>query len=188
MRWRVPLAVLGLCLLSVAGSVLAATDIRGVRLWRAPDNTRLVFDLSGPVKHSVFTLAAPERIVIDVSGAQLQMALEQLNLSNTPIRAVRAAQRAPGELRMVLDLSARVTPKSFTLEPNQQYGHRLVVDLFDGEAPSNVPPCSPACPSRLRRRRRAFRRRRVASATSSSPSMPAMAARTPGPSARTKTL
>lgn len=146
MRWRVPLAVLGLCLLSVAGSVLAATDIRGVRLWRAPDNTRLVFDLSGPVKHSVFTLAAPERIVIDVSGAQLQMALEQLNLSNTPIRAVRAAQRAPGELRMVLDLSARVTPKSFTLEPNQQYGHRLVVDLFDGEAPSNVPPVQPSLP------------------------------------------
>ena len=34
MRWRVPLAVLGLCLLSVAGSVLAATDIRGGRLWR----------------------------------------------------------------------------------------------------------------------------------------------------------
>lgn len=146
MRWRVPLAVLGLCLLSVAGSVLAATDIRGVRLWRAPDNTRLVFDLSGPVKHSVFTLAAPERIVIDVSGAQLQMALEQLNLSNTPIRAVRAAQRAPGELRMVLDLSARVTPKSFTLEPNQQYGHRLVVDLFDGEAPSNLPPVQPSLP------------------------------------------
>ncbi|PCB94231.1 hypothetical protein CJT55_31800, partial [Pseudomonas aeruginosa] len=41
------------------------------RIWRAPDNTRLVFDLSGPVQHSLFTLAAPNRIVIDVSGAQL---------------------------------------------------------------------------------------------------------------------
>lgn len=125
----------------------AAAEVRSVRLWRAPDNTRLVFDLSGPVQHSLFTLSAPNRIVINVSGADLNTALEQLSLSNTPITSVRSAQRAPGELRMVFDLSAPVTPKSFTLAPNQQYGHRLVVDLFDqdaGDTPARSPSVSPA--------------------------------------------
>src|SRR5690606_4817919 len=125
MRMRALFGGIGLMLASLAVDVLAATDIRSVRLWRAPDNTRLVFDLSGPVQHSVFTLAAPSRIVIDLNGAQLATRLDQLSLSNTPITGIRSAQRSPTDLRLVLDLSATVTPKSFSLAPNQQYGHRL---------------------------------------------------------------
>ncbi|WP_443190651.1 N-acetylmuramoyl-L-alanine amidase, partial [Pseudomonas indica] len=134
MRLRAMFAGLGVLLAAVAVDALAATEVRGVRLWRAPDNTRLVFDLSGPVQHNVFTLTAPNRIVIDVNGAQLATQLEQLSLSNTPITSIRSAQRTPTDLRVVLDLSAAVDPKSFTLAPNQQYGHRLVVDLFDQSA------------------------------------------------------
>jgi len=119
---------------ALAVEVFAASDVRSVRLWRAPDNTRLVFDLSGPVRHSVFTLSAPDRIVIDVGGAKLVTQLDQLTLSNTPITGMRSAQRTPEDLRVVIDLSAPVSPKSFTLAPNAQYGHRLVVDLFDQEA------------------------------------------------------
>ncbi|WP_447594347.1 N-acetylmuramoyl-L-alanine amidase [Aquipseudomonas campi] len=131
MRMRALLSTVGLILVVLTADVLAATEVRSVRLWRAPDNTRLVFDLSGPVQHSVFTLTAPNRLVIDVSGAQLATRLDQLSLSNTPITAIRSAQRTPTDLRLVLDLSAMVSPKSFTLAPNQQYGNRLVVDLFD---------------------------------------------------------
>jgi N-acetylmuramoyl-L-alanine amidase len=144
MRWairpRALLAVLSTALAMLAAeAVLAASEIRSVRLWRAPDNTRLVFDLSGPVQHSVFTLSAPERIVIDVDGAQLKTRLEQLATANTPIRSLRVAERAPGQLRIVLDMAAPVAPKSFSLAPNQQYGHRLVVDLFDqDEAPTQA--------------------------------------------------
>ncbi|CAM3676933.1 MAG: N-acetylmuramoyl-L-alanine amidase [Gammaproteobacteria bacterium HGW-Gammaproteobacteria-12] len=136
MRIGALVTAVGVLLAALAAEVLAASDIRSVRLWRAPDNTRLVFDLSGPVQHSVFTLAAPDRIVIDVSGAKLATNLEQLSLANTPITGVRSAQRSADDLRVVIDLSAPVSPKSFTLAPNQQYGHRLVVDLFDqGSAP-----------------------------------------------------
>ncbi|MDU9407014.1 N-acetylmuramoyl-L-alanine amidase [Pseudomonas sp. zfem001] len=136
MRIGALVTAVGVLLAALAAEALAASDIRSVRLWRAPDNTRLVFDLSGPVQHSVFTLAAPDRIVIDVTGAKLATNLEQLSLANTPITGVRSAQRSADDLRVVIDLSAPVSPKSFTLAPNQQYGHRLVVDLFDqGSAP-----------------------------------------------------
>nr|WP_256834423.1 N-acetylmuramoyl-L-alanine amidase [Pseudomonas oleovorans] len=136
MRIGALVTAVGVLLAALAAEALAASDIRSVRLWRAPDNTRLVFDLSGPVQHSVFTLVAPDRIVIDVTGAKLVTNLEQLSLANTPITGVRSAQRSADDLRVVIDLSAPVSPKSFTLAPNQQYGHRLVVDLFDqGSAP-----------------------------------------------------
>lgn len=120
-------------LLAISVDALAASEVRGVRIWRAPDSTRLVFDLSGPVQHSLFTLAAPNRVVVDLKGAQLAINLKQLSLANTPITSVRSAQRSPDELRLVIDLSAAVTPKSFYMAPNQQYGNRLVVDLFDAK-------------------------------------------------------
>ncbi|MDF9891416.1 UNVERIFIED_ORG: N-acetylmuramoyl-L-alanine amidase [Pseudomonas vranovensis] len=113
-----------------------------MRLWRAPDNTRLVFDLSGPVQHSVFTLTAPDRLVIDINGATLAAPLS-VSTSNTPITSVRSAQRTPTDLRVVVDLKKSVTPKSFILAPNAQYGNRLVVDLFDQEADAAPPPPTP---------------------------------------------
>ncbi|WXL28038.1 N-acetylmuramoyl-L-alanine amidase [Ectopseudomonas mendocina] len=133
---------LAVALFSLAFEAVAASDVRSVRLWRAPDNTRLVFDLSGPVQHSVFQLAAPNRIVIDVNGAKLATRLDQLSLANTPITGVRSAQRTADDLRVVIDLAKPVTPKSFTLAPNQQYGHRLVVDLFDQDAAAPTTPAS----------------------------------------------
>ena len=141
MRIGALVTAVGVLLAALAAEALAASDIRSVRLWRAPDNTRLVFDLSGPVQHNVFTLSAPNRIVIDVSGAKLATGFDQLSLGNTPITGVRSAQRSAEELRVVIDLSAPVSPKSFTLAPNQQYGHRLVVDLFDQDS---APPATQA--------------------------------------------
>src|SRR5690606_2643128 len=129
---RLRALLIGLVVLfGASAQAFATSEVRSVRLWRAPDNTRLVFDLSGPVQHNVITLSAPDRIVIDVSGGRLATSFDQLSLSNTPITSVRSAQRSANELRVVIDLSRAVSPKSFSLAPNQQYGHRLVLDLFD---------------------------------------------------------
>ncbi len=139
MRIRALVAVVGLLLAALAVDALAATQVKSVRLWRAPDNTRLVFDLSGPVQHSVFTLTSPDRLVIDINGATLGGPMN-VPTANTPITSLRAAQRTPTDLRVVVDLKKAVTPKSFVLAPNAQYGNRLVVDLFDNPADAAPPP------------------------------------------------
>ncbi len=140
---RIPqlLAALVICI-TLPLEALAMTQVNSARLWRAPDNTRLVFDLTGPVEHSVFTLSAPDRIVIDIKKTQLSTQLSGLTGGKSPITQVRTGQQGTDELRIVLDISEQVTPKSFTLTPNQQYGHRLVVDLFDQGAsvPKHVAP------------------------------------------------
>ena len=142
---RVAAAFVGIAMLLGLTAEAMAVEVRGVRLWRAPDNTRLVFDLGGPTEHSVFTLSAPDRLVIDIPAGQMKAALDQLSVENTPIKGLRSAQRTPSELRIVVDLGARVTPRSFTLPPNQQYGHRLVVDLYDeGAAPETPAATAPA--------------------------------------------
>lgn len=136
---RALVTVVGLLLTALAVDALAATQVKSVRLWRAPDNTRLVFDLSGPAQHSVFTLTSPDRLVIDINGATLGGPLN-VPMANTPITSMRSAQRTATDLRVVIDLKKAVTPKSFTLAPNQQYGNRLVVDLFDEPGDANPSP------------------------------------------------
>ncbi|MBV0934100.1 N-acetylmuramoyl-L-alanine amidase [Marinobacterium weihaiense] len=114
-----------LCLMTLTAQ---AGDIRNVRAWLAPDNTRLVFDLSGPVQHKLFTLANPDRVVIDIEQTRLNASLDALDLDKSPIGSIRHSKRGQG-VRIVLDLTEKVRPKSFDLKPNDQYGHRLVVDL-----------------------------------------------------------
>ncbi|WP_104099018.1 N-acetylmuramoyl-L-alanine amidase [Stutzerimonas kunmingensis] len=151
---RIRTLIGGLVLLLMATDLHAASDVQSVRLWRAPDNTRLVFDLSGPVEHKIFTLTAPDRLVIDVTGATLKAELDKLPLKNTPVASLRAGQHDADTLRVVVDLHAPVAPKSFSLAPNQQYGHRLVVDLFDQatsaraatQPPATATPATPAAP------------------------------------------
>ena len=108
-----------------------AAEVLDVRLWRAPDHTRVVFDLSEPVSHSLLELDNPRRLVVDMPDVRLLEALTDLPLENTPIDRVRSGVREGDDLRIVFDLAAQIRPKSFPLAPNERTGHRLVLDLFD---------------------------------------------------------
>jgi N-acetylmuramoyl-L-alanine amidase len=118
-------------------SVVSATfavEIHDVRLWRAPDHTRIVFDLSAPVDHRLLSLGKPDRIVLDVSSATLKASLTSLDFTNTPIARIRSGIRDGTDLRIVLDINTGVEPRSFVLKANAQTGDRLVVDLYDRDA------------------------------------------------------
>ena len=126
--------VLAACSL-LASVAVSAAEVEEVRLWRAPDHTRLVFDLSGEVQYKLFTLSNPERVVIDVEGSSFTGDLSLVDWEDSPISGMRSAIRDGNTLRMVIDLAAQVEPRSFTLAPNSELGDRLVVDLYD-QAPS----------------------------------------------------
>jgi len=120
---------------------VSATQIRNARLWRSDDKLRLVFDLSGPVSYKTFTLSAPDRLIIDLSGASLSGDFSQLALSETVIRSIRSGHFGKGDTRIVLDLSGPVQLNTFLLEPQDGQGHRLVLDLL-----SNSKVAAPSVP------------------------------------------
>lgn len=124
-----------------------AVTVDNVRLRRAPDHTRLVFDVSGPVQHKILTLTKPHRLVIDIDDTQLDASFAQLSLANSPIERIRSARRDKTDLRVVLDLKEAVKPRSFTLRANQEFGNRLVVDLYDREQ-SSAPKVKKTVPDR----------------------------------------
>ncbi|WP_460108329.1 N-acetylmuramoyl-L-alanine amidase [Pseudomonas sp. S3_H04] len=118
---------------------VSATQIRNARLWRSEEKLRLVFDLSGPVRYKTFTLSAPERLIIDVSGADLSGDFSQLALNGTVIRSIRSGPFGQGDTRIVLDLSNPVLLNSFLLAPQDGQSHRLVLDLVSAKAAPEIP-------------------------------------------------
>ncbi|MDI9244870.1 N-acetylmuramoyl-L-alanine amidase [Marinobacter sp. CHS3-4] len=118
-------------LLVLALPVSAGVNVESVRIWPAPDHTRLVLDVGDSVDHNIFSLTGPARLVIDLKNTRLKADFGALDLSGSPVRRIRSAPRNGNDLRVVLDLKSDIKPRSFQLEPNQQYGHRLVVDLID---------------------------------------------------------
>lgn len=108
-----------------------ATVIEGLRIWRAPDHTRVVLDLSGPVDHVIAPLSNPERLVLDISGVQLRADPDSLSLTDTPIEKIRTGVQNQTDVRLVFDLKTKVQPRSFLLKKHAGNPDRLVLDFYD---------------------------------------------------------
>ena len=125
------MTLLAIAWVLVSVPTVSAADVHAVRLWRAPDHTRVVLDLSGAAKFSTLSLENPERFVVDLSQSRLKASLASLPLEGTPIREVRSGIRKGTDLRLVFDLNASTRTSVFLLPPNDTTGHRVVIDLFD---------------------------------------------------------
>jgi len=106
-------------------------QVESVRLWRAPDHTRVVLDLSSPVEHKVFPLKKPARVVVDISNTENISSITDLDFEQTPIQQLRFGRRNKNDLRVVLDLSEAVNPRTFFLARHADKPDRLVIDLYD---------------------------------------------------------
>ncbi|MDR6995038.1 N-acetylmuramoyl-L-alanine amidase [Aeromonas salmonicida] len=107
-----------------------ANQLKSVRVWPSPDNTRVVLDMSSAPNYNYFTLTGPDRLVIDLKGANNVANLASIGNNSELVRKIReSSPLEKGGLRLVLDLSSTIKPVVFPLAPAGPYGHRLVIDL-----------------------------------------------------------
>lgn len=122
---------------SAAFAADPAIAVKDVRLWAGPDATRVVLDLSGPARHTLSTLQNPDRVVVDIAAARLENRDLVLPPGQGFVKQLRAGTQG-ADLRLVIDLSGPAAPRSFTVEPQGNLGHRLVVDLAAGASAGTV--------------------------------------------------
>ncbi|WP_114971161.1 N-acetylmuramoyl-L-alanine amidase [Rhodoferax ferrireducens] len=108
--------------------------ILAVRIWPAPEYSRVTIESDTQLKVKQFFVASPPRLAVDIEGIDLNPALKELVAkvaANDPnIAGIRVAQNAPGVVRLVMDLKQAIAPQVFTLTPVAAYQHRLVFDLY----------------------------------------------------------
>lgn len=116
----------------------AVAQVEDIRLANNDGYVRLVFDLDTNAEHSIFTLHAPERVVLDIKQAKMPHGMVDRVQANSLIRDIRSGVRNGNNLRVVFDLSEEVTPRSFLLSPSGQSGPRLVLDLHNKNKSAKV--------------------------------------------------
>jgi N-acetylmuramoyl-L-alanine amidase len=150
-RFGVWLALLAF-VAGVSGDLVAA-EIRNVRISSSDNGTRVVLDLSAPVKHKAFLLDAPGRVVLDVSKSSLK---SKLPAAEGMITTLRSGKLPNSGLRLVFEVAGPVTIQTSAASPAGDAGHRLIIDIADNAGGPraakvvSVTPTAPAVPVAIR--------------------------------------
>ena len=123
-----------LLFLPLGNFAFADIKVSSVRVWPAPEYTRLTLESALPIQYSLSIVKNPDRVAIDLEQVVLTPELEKLadriDATDPYIQAVRIGRFKPGILRLVLDLKTQAVPQAFVLKPVGDYGHRLVLDIY----------------------------------------------------------
>ena len=90
---------------AVSGNLFAA-EIRDIRISATESGTRVVLDLSAPVKHAAFLLDDPGRVVLDIAKASFK---SKLPAADGVVTALRAGKLPHSGLRLVFEVTGPVT-------------------------------------------------------------------------------
>src|SRR6185437_9374838 len=100
--------------LAVAYPAFSAEMILASRVWPAQEYTRVTLETAHPLRHHFFFLTDPQRLVLDLEGAELGPELKSLpdKVGNDDpyIKSVRVGLNRPNVVRVVFDLRTDVKP------------------------------------------------------------------------------
>ncbi|MCO5111569.1 MAG: N-acetylmuramoyl-L-alanine amidase [Burkholderiaceae bacterium] len=123
-----------LVLLLGTQQIARGATIVAVRVWPAPEYSRVTLESDQPLRTKKFFVSTPPRLAVDIEGLDLSPELRELVAKVRPddpnIAGIRVGQNAPGVVRLVVDLKQAALPQVFSLAPVAAYGHRLVFDLY----------------------------------------------------------
>lgn len=118
----------------LAVAPLAANELEGVRIHDAPDSTRVVLSTRDAPSYKIFTLANPDRVVVDLFDTHVRRSFKTPVANSRVVGKIRSAYRERVHYRVVLDLAQPATLEELVLAPVDPYRHRLVIDLIPERA------------------------------------------------------
>ena len=121
-------------LLIGTATLACATEVKSVRVAARNDYTRATIDLSDAPDYQIFTLANPDRLVVDVKRGSLRNSID--GDGRGLVKSVRSGQPEADRLRIVFDLAEAVRPKSFLQNPRDRSRHRLIIDMVASSTPA----------------------------------------------------
>ena len=91
--------------------------------------SRLVFNLSAPTDHKVFTLSNPERVVLDLKDTSLPKSFEMQLPDGVVVQRLRSGVQNGDDLRLVFDVQQPAKPSVTMLPDANGKGFKLVLEL-----------------------------------------------------------
>lgn len=124
------IVLVALVMASLPELARAEPVVSGLRLGQNSDRTRFVIDIDSRIEPTIFTLAEPERLVIDLPKVAFTFKGQGVGDGRGLISRYRYGLFDPGTSRIVLDLErAAEVDRFFILPPQGPHRYRLVFDL-----------------------------------------------------------
>ncbi|TXH90174.1 MAG: N-acetylmuramoyl-L-alanine amidase [Rhodoferax sp.] len=134
LRRRTLLQSGGIVLALGARQLAWGAGIVNVRVWPAPEYSRVTIESDTALVAKQTFVPNPPRLAVDIEGIALNPALKELvakvKADDPNIAGIRVGQFTPSIVRLVIDLKHPARPQVFTLAPVAAYQHRLVFDLY----------------------------------------------------------
>ena len=134
MKRRTLLQAGGLVLTLGAAEIAKGAAIMTVRVWPAPEYSRVTIESDSALSAKQLFVPSPPRLAVDIQGITLNPALKELvakvKADDPNIAGIRVGQFTPDTVRLVVDLKHPARPQVFSLAPVAAYQHRLVLDLY----------------------------------------------------------
>ncbi len=121
-------------LLAVAAPAADRLEVTSLAIAGEGPDTRIDLVLGRAPAFELFTLASPDRVVLDLAGTAPGSAIPALPAARGAVRQVRVAPRPGGKLRIVFDLTEPVRPRATATASG------LVLELRPLSAPVDGPP------------------------------------------------
>ena len=119
---------LTLLLLPIAVSAATITD---VRLWSAPDHTRIVLDLTEPIQYESSSQESPPQFHLELKGVSLQTPKREMEVKDPFLTKISLTELGKDKVKLILHQKKPLNATVFTLKPYQDKPNRLVIDLVD---------------------------------------------------------
>ena len=128
----------GAVVLCLGAGMVRGASIVNVRVWPAPDYSRVTIESDSPLQATQSLVNNPPRLAVDIAGITLNPTLKELvakvRQDDPNIAGIRVGQYTADVVRLVIDLKQGVRPQIFSLTPIAAYQHRLVLDLYPLQA------------------------------------------------------
>jgi N-acetylmuramoyl-L-alanine amidase len=96
--------------------------------------TRFVIGLDRKAEYQVFSLANPNRVVVELPDVKFSLPVQSENSAVGLVRSFRGGLAAPGKTRVVIDVTQPVVVESAKVEKDQSGAYRLSLDILPVEA------------------------------------------------------
>lgn len=107
-----------------------AKQITGLRIGQGAGNARLVFDADSKFDYKIFTLASPNRLVIDTQNIDIAASVIKSLGENAFLKNMRTGSTGVSGVRIVFDLNRpTIIKKAFMLPPQSGFNWRLAIDM-----------------------------------------------------------
>ncbi len=121
----------GISILLIQPCIVLGALVTDVRLWSAPDHSRVVIDLTESIQYESSSLENPPQFHLELKGAFLYTPKRELEVKDPFLAKISLMGLEKGRVKLVLHQKKPLHVNVFTLKPYEEKTYRLVIDLVD---------------------------------------------------------